>query len=51
MAKKRPMTRLRPQVMCKKHPEIPAVEGKHLCQSCIAYEKFGKATMGGGAKT
>jgi hypothetical protein len=41
--------------MCKKHPEIPArglggKDGKdHLCPSCLAMDKFGKATMGAAA--
>ena len=42
MSRRKPMTRVRPQVMCKKHPAIPAVQGKHLCASCLEYDRFGK---------
>lgn len=56
MSRKRPMNRVQPVRMCRKHPAIPAVNGKDLCTSCLAFEKFGKETVGkaaaaaGGAK-
>lgn len=46
MSRKRPMNRVRPVRMCRKHPAIPAVNGKDLCTSCLAFEKFGKDTVG-----
>lgn len=31
-----------PQTFCKKHPNIPAAQGRDLCVNCASYEDLAK---------
>ena len=35
-----------PAPSCRNHPGVPALPGKHLCQSCEHYAKLAPEVMG-----